>query len=87
MNAPHEVTNACADRHCFAHNVDEGATGWHVCGECMHVYPSARALRRDYRREVLRTPRFGVPLWRLWWRALTIRTSQIHFCQHCVHDW
>jgi len=53
---PHEVTNVCRDIHCYGCDVDEPFTGpaYRVCPECYHRYPTARSLRRDYRREALR---------------------------------
>lgn len=87
---PHQITEACTDWHCFSHNVDEPKTGWQLCAECMHVFPTARALRRDYRRTYwrhTRDDRFGrVPLWYRLWRAATIRASRINHCPHCAHS-
>lgn len=82
----HEPTDACIDVHCHWHNVDELGTGYITCGECGHLYRTARDLRRAYRREVLSRPGFGISLrWRLW-RAMTIRARRIYFCQECIHD-
>lgn len=76
---------------CYVHGVVEPAEGaWLVCFECGHVYPTAGALRREYRREYWRVAcddRFGrIPLPRRVWRVLTVRASTVYFCQHCVHD-
>lgn len=81
----HEPTDACLGVHCHWHNVDEPGTGYIICGECGHLYRTARDLRRAWRREVLR-PGFHVPLWRRLWRAATIRARKIYFCQECIHD-
>lgn len=53
---PHEASAACSGAHCFACGIDEPTPErpYLVCGECGHYYPSARALRRDYRREAWR---------------------------------
>lgn len=91
MSTPHQVTDACADVHCYAHGVDEPQTGWLVCGECGHVFPSAGALRRDYRREYWRIASMEgvsppIPLWRRIRTAATVRASRVTFCPHCLHD-
>jgi len=89
---PHEMTEACDDTHCHIHGVHEPADGaFLVCFECNHVYPTARALRRDYRRgywESTAGSEWGPadPLWHRVWRVLTVRASRIDFCQHCTHD-
>lgn len=88
----HEPTDACADMHCHWHNVDEDDTGAYVvCLECGHVYPTKRALRSAYRRQVApwrgRVFTSDVPSWRLWWRWLfPPRAGRIWFCQVCSHD-
>lgn len=86
----HEMTDACAEVHCWSHGIDEAATGWKVCFECGHVYPSARALRRDYRREFWKASGDSwlgrMPLRARLWRVLTVRASRIDFCQHCLHS-
>jgi hypothetical protein len=89
--AVHDPTDACWGRHCHIHNVDEPDNrAYQVCLECGHVYPTARALRRDYRREYWRIAsddQFGrEPVWRRLWRVATVRASRVSFCQHCVHD-
>lgn len=87
MNTPHTPTGACLPVHCHVHHVDEPDAGaYRVCGECGHVYATARDLRRAYRRAVLRHIPGGVRRWRLWWRAATVRASRVSFCQHCAHD-
>jgi hypothetical protein len=52
LSQPHEVTADCAHLHCYSHDVDELRIGqpYIVCGECFHVYATAGALRRAYRR-------------------------------------
>lgn len=88
MQVEHEATDACAPDHCHWHSVDEPGTGYILCGECGHLYRTASELRRAYRREVMRGPRYfsGPPWWCRAWRALTIRASKIYFCQECIHD-
>lgn len=85
----HEPAEACDGTHCHWHHVDEPAIEpfyiW--CGECGHVYRSARELRREYRRQFWGiSRRFGDPLWLRLWRVLSIRASKIYFCQFCIHD-
>jgi hypothetical protein len=36
--------------HCHSHNRDEAGPAYIACGECGHLYRSARSLRRAYRR-------------------------------------
>lgn len=50
--AVHEVgTEMCAPNlHCFSCQRDEEGPAYIACGECGHLYPSARSLRRAYRR-------------------------------------
>lgn len=95
---PHQPADECGGDHCYAHNVDEPAANAHtVCGECFHVFPTARALRRDHRRVLwqMRPLRGPLPwhstpwqqsLWRYLYRLATVRTSQIWVCPHCAHD-
>lgn len=76
---------------CYVHGVIEPAKdAWLVCFECGHVYSSARDLRRDYRREYWKVAKGDrierIPLLQRVWRVLTVRTSEIFFCQHCIHD-
>lgn len=87
----HDPTAECFGRHCHIHNVDEpDDRAYQVCLECGHVYRTAGALRRDYRREYWRVAsddQFGrEPLWRRLRRVATVRASRVSFCQHCVHD-
>lgn len=77
--------------HCWIHDVDEAGTGWKVCGECGHVYPNARALRREYRREFWKASGdswlgYRMPLRARIWRVLTVRASRVDCCQHCLHS-
>jgi hypothetical protein len=83
---PHPPTDACLPDHCHWHDEDEPGGGYVLCGECGHLYRTARDLRRAYRREVLSGSGFGIPLWRRFWAALTVRADQITFCQECIHD-
>lgn len=77
---------------CYVHNVVEPVDGAYlVCFECGHVYPTAGALRRDYRREYWRVSGIAgayppIPLWRRLRSAVTVRVSRVTFCPHCVHD-
>jgi len=85
----HNPTVECARVHCNFHHVDEPARSpYRVCFECGHVYPTSRDLRRIYRRKFWQMSR-GMPwrrqLWRLR-RVMTVRASQISFCQYCIHD-
>jgi len=91
----HQPTDACHDVHCYSCHVDEIGTGFIVCGECGHLYRTAGDLRRAYRRRFRevhkRWQEFDIitarlPGYRAWWRILTIRVKNIHFCQHCIHD-
>lgn len=101
--APHAKTEACVDTHCRVHGVHEPSeVAYHVCFECNHVYRTARALRRDYRRAFWRNERqarkwsplwpsrdraaWVVPWWVVTWRLVTARASRITYCQHCHHD-
>lgn len=77
------------DGHCYSCHVDEPIgrrSPYIICLECGHVYRTARALRRAYRRQSLTIPRYDVPWWRITWRAWTIRARDINFCQECIHD-
>jgi hypothetical protein len=92
----HDPTEQCEDRHCYSHHEDEDAAGAYiVCGECGHVYPTARALRRRYRRMYWETTgrsswpdgfRSSPGIIRRLWRLASVRARSIHFCQHCIHD-
>lgn len=81
----HDPINACRDVHCHSCNVDEPGYGFIRCAECGHLYRTAGELRRAYRTR-LAGPALGVPRWRRLWRALSIRASDISFCQECIHD-
>jgi hypothetical protein len=55
ITVEHEHSAQCEGQHCYWHNVDEpGQPCYIVCLECGHVYPSARSLRKIYRRELAR---------------------------------
>lgn len=94
---PHELTEACLHTHCFWHEIDESSEGAFIwCNECGHVYPTARSLRKAYRRAYWQlcggwSKPFGQRGWtpslpaRLW-RMATVRAKSISFCQECVHD-
>lgn len=95
--SPHEITDACASVHCHEHHVDEPEQGAYVwCLECGHVYRTAGELRRLYQRAALKLIDRNHPWFRSneWypsavsalWKVLTIRAKDIHFCQHCLHD-
>ena len=91
MTRTQPVTDEDEQLPCYVHNVSEPTEGaFLVCFECGHAYRTAGALRRAYRREywkVSRDDRFDrTPFWRRLWRIFTVRTSQICFCQHCLHD-
>lgn len=54
---PHDPTPACEGHHCYSHNIDEPIglrRPYQVCGECLHLYPTAGHLRRVYRAEKMR---------------------------------
>lgn len=90
MTTPHEMTEACEPLHCWIHHIDEPGDGaYRICGECFHAYPTARAMRRDYR-HASRQAEFHLPSgtswWRRAWRLATVRASRITFCQHCTHS-
>lgn len=82
----HQPFVSCAPVHCHWHNLDEPGAGYITCLECGHLYRTAGELRRAYRRQMFRIPRFGVPRWRIAWAALTARAARISFCQECIHD-
>lgn len=95
----HEETDDCFNWHCVIHGVDEGRFGeggYLRCGECGHLYASAGALKRAYRRVLwsmikdggwrwVRTP-FNPGLWDLVRGFLFRRVKDIYFCQFCIHD-
>jgi hypothetical protein len=95
----HEPTQACAREHCYSHNVDEPTPERYylACGECMHLFPTARSLRRADRR--LRAGFLVDWTWPRWQRALAWppaylaqllfgfrRASRIWVCPFCAHD-
>lgn len=82
----HEATDACIADHCHWHDVDEPGSGYILCGECGHLYRTARELRRAYRRAVMTRRRFGVSWWFCLLHAVTVRAGRVSFCQHCIHD-
>lgn len=64
--AVHEVgVEICAPNlHCFSCQRDEEGPHYIACGECFHLYPSARSLRIAYRRgftDLLRNSWTGAP--------------------------
>lgn len=64
---------------------------WQYCLECEHEYPSARSIRKAYRRGYWQATgiKTGWPRtsWlRRLWHVLTIRAKRIYFCQECAHD-
>lgn len=86
----HEFSTDCWEVHCVMHGLDEVGSGYRRCGECGHLYDSARELRRLYRRgywEALHSGWVAKPfnVKRLW-HLVTIRASRIAFCQLCMHD-
>lgn len=50
----HEPADACLNDHCEWHGIDEPGPAYIVCPECWHRYPTARSLRRAYRRKAFR---------------------------------
>lgn len=85
----HEPTKDCVAVHCYSCGVDERVENAYIyCYECGHVYRTAGALRRAYRREYWRMSGVfdPVPVWRRVWRVLTVRVKDIFFCQECIHD-
>lgn len=84
--------------YCHVHHVPErvGRRAFRVCFECGHVW-TRRSLRRAVRRYYLRPDPWATRAWlrgdewtESWaqaiWRALTVRSAGISFCQVCVHD-
>ena len=97
----HEYEPGCGHQHCHIHDVDEDDRGAYIaCGECGHVYLTARSLRQAYRRmlrEITKQPRMeggyvlSLPLrmhswYRRGWSRLTLRASRIYWCPECAHD-
>jgi predicted RNA-binding Zn-ribbon protein involved in translation (DUF1610 family) len=91
----HDPSDLCQGDHCYSCGVDESAAGAHVvCGECGHVYRTARSIRRAYRRTrlegdrptQLRSDEWHVGWVALIWHLLTVRASDLYYCQECGHD-
>lgn len=93
----HLETDKCEGWHCHSHGVDEDHAGAYLCcGECFHVYRTARELRRAHRREVrdvfradyVSSDPLRERLILLWYCLLALLkpASKIHFCQECAHD-
>ena len=99
---PHAATPQCFPYHCFSCDLDEYAEAgeyYLCCGECGHVYRTARELRREYRRKFWQIQR-SYSRFRPWvfgneftpsnlevlWRMLTVRVKDIYFCQKCIHN-
>lgn len=64
---------------------------WQYCYECEQEYPTARSLRKAYRRQFweatgVKTYWPRMPWLQRLWRVLTIRARRIYFCQECIHD-
>ncbi len=79
----HYPTDDCWAMHCDSHNVDEASKNVYIrCGECGHLYPTKRALRKAWRD---RGREIG---WTFDWRfrAWFKRASKIYFCPECSHD-
>jgi hypothetical protein len=94
----HEANDDCWRWHCWTHNVDEMRIGkpYLVCGECGHVFQTARALRKA-RRATMRSIYLGelrhARTWRSLWLGLrgtlslyTRRADKIYHCPLCAHD-
>lgn len=83
--SPHDPTSACLTVHCHTHHVDEDDAGaYRVCRECGHVFPTARALRREHRRVWRDFPTREPLRYRI--RRQLVRASRIWTCPHCAHD-
>jgi len=98
LQVPHEATDACAKVHCAFHMVDEPGEGYHICGECWHLFRSKRDLIQQHRKmlremrcsESLKIPWFSNE-WatgrlRWWWINITLRADKIYSCPFCAHD-
>ena len=74
---PHEPSEACADTHCYWHNVDEPSTGaCRICGECGHVFGSPENLRAEWKANAPpELARQDVP-----------PADEITFCPLCAHS-
>lgn len=67
----------------FRAEEDDGA--YQVCIECGHVFPTARDLRRDFRKMVWQYAKV-TPLWSMLWLLISVRASKLASCPHCTHD-
>lgn len=86
MSTPHDPTEECFTQHCHIHHIDEDDKGAHrVCGECFHVYRTARELRREERRAWWQIAA-GERWWRRFRRVVAVRASRTFTCPHCSHD-
>lgn len=79
----HAPTDECWENHCAYHNVDEPieyGTGFHLCGECLHCWPSWEELVMDHNLTVMDlgaydlTVRFDDPVDSIW------------ICPLCAHS-
>lgn len=97
IQVSHEATDACAKVHCAFHMRDEPGEGYHICGECWHLFRSKKDLRRQWRkvhRELYES--LGGRPWfsddwmtgrlRYWWMNLNLRADKIYSCPFCAHD-
>lgn len=88
---PHEVSADCELVHCFTHQIDEIEPpdgGYIVCGECFHVFNTARDLIEEFIRmtqdlkdqsvlDFTGTARYDIPV---------PPVEMIFFCPFCAHD-
>jgi hypothetical protein len=93
LSQQHEASDDC-----WSHNVDEMRIGtpYIVCGECGHVYQSARALRKARRATMrgiylgsLRHANDWMPFWQSIRGAVSLytrRAKRIYHCPLCAHD-
>lgn len=79
---PHDETDDCRD-HCHSHGVDEPGPGHLGCGECGHLYRTARALWWANVRAAW-SP-YADALHRTL-IALVTPPGRIYTCAHCGHD-
>lgn len=89
--APHAATDDCCRWHCYVHGVEEyDPKPYLICGECYHVFPTARALRRVYLHGWVEVDRrFVRSRWRRAFYRLRhslTRTKSIGFCPCCSHS-
>jgi len=96
-SVPHNATWMCAGIHCEIHQVDEPNPGYRGCGECFHLFRSARELRMAHRKvhrelyESLKPRPWFSNEWvtgrlRYWWGMLSVRAGKIWTCPLCTHD-